>query len=225
MAHARADSGNNPPPKRRKLNGAAPDANPPAEPHESSSSDELAATSDYEMEERRRASWSARKATANRPKHNVKSHSPSGSDSPDELSMATDVLWGRKSPAKEEPPAHSEQEENNGEENQQEIEDTKVETEDLTPLQGETTNDSHSPDAPNADPPEKLPTPEPAPPPPPPKPDHVNYVQKHILKGHLRGVSAVKFSPDQTMLASGGTLTNMSLHLRHYKSIRILTGL
>lgn len=44
----------------------------------------------------------------------------------------------------------------------------------------------------------------PSPPPPPPKPDRLYYKEKFILKGNLRGVSAVQFSPDGSMIASCG---------------------
>jgi COMPASS component SWD3 len=52
---------------------------------------------------------------------------------------------------------------------------------------------------------DRSPTPVPPPaPPPPPKPEKLTYQQKFLLRGHLRGVSAVKFSPDSTMIATGG---------------------
>ena len=47
-------------------------------------------------------------------------------------------------------------------------------------------------------------TPVASPPPPRPKPERLNYRQKSILRGHLRGVSAVQFSRDGSMIASGG---------------------
>ncbi|KAF7712757.1 Uncharacterized protein PECH_007330 [Penicillium ucsense] len=36
------------------------------------------------------------------------------------------------------------------------------------------------------------------------KPERLNYKEKFVLRGHLRGVSAVQFSPDCSMIASGG---------------------
>lgn len=225
MARTRADTGNNPPPKRRKLNGTTDDAEAPAAVRESSSSDELAATSDYEIEERHGDSRSAKKVTENRRQYKRQSHGQSGSESPDKLSMDADALWSRnardQSRAKdEEELAHPDHEDD---ENQQEIAETKVEPEDLPPAQGDINGDPESSEAHTAEPSEKLPTPEPSPPPPPPKPDHVNYVQKHLLKGHLRGVSAVKFSPDQTMLASGGMFLQVSLHRRYQELMHMLT--
>ncbi|OKL61652.1 hypothetical protein UA08_03431 [Talaromyces atroroseus] len=203
MARSRADT-ENPPLKRRKLNGAASDATPnpqsPSHGSQSSSSDELAAASDYETEQRRKASWSAQKAVADRRQYKRQSNSPSVSDGPDELAMDADALWGREqSPAKEDEPANAADHQDNN----QETSDVKVDSGDLAPAQGDI-DSSESLDARTTEQPEQLPTPEPAAPPPPPKPDHINYVQKHLLKGHLRGVSAVKFSPDRTMLASGG---------------------
>lgn len=54
--------------------------------------------------------------------------------------------------------------------------------------------------------PDRSPTPVSQPPPPPPKPDKVEYRAKFLLRGHLRGVSAVRFSPDASMIASGGEI-------------------
>ncbi|EED22092.1 WD repeat protein [Talaromyces stipitatus ATCC 10500] len=209
MVRQRTDTGN-PPPKRRRLNSATDDQSDRESTHnESSSSDELAATSDYELE-RRRASWSAKKAVPSQRKYKNQSHSPNGADSPDELSMDADGPWNRNT--REQSPIKDE----SAESDQQTREE---EPGDYTPANGDTNNiesqDAHSPEQ------FEQPTSEPAPPPPPPKPDRVNYVQKHLLKGHIRGVSAVRFSPDRTMIASGGadgtlkvwdTLTGKLIH-------------
>lgn len=45
-------------------------------------------------------------------------------------------------------------------------------------------------------------TPTPPPPPPPPKPERLYYKEKLVLRGHQRGVAAVQFSPDGSMIAS-----------------------
>lgn len=205
MARPRADTAN-PPPKRRKLNDSAPDDQSGRESparDESSSSDELAATSDYELE-RRRASWSSKKAIANRRQYENRSHSPNGSDSPDELAMDADEPWKRNT--REESPTREELGESGHHSEGQEESDIKGEEPgDFTPANDDT-NNTESNDVSSPERFEQPPPCEPAPPPPPPKPDRVNYVQRHLLKGHLRGVSAVRFSPDRTMIASGGIL-------------------
>jgi COMPASS component SWD3 len=208
MARPRADTAN-PPPKRRKLNDSAtedPSERDSPARDESSSSDELAATSDYELE-RRRASWSAKKSIANRRQYKNQSHSPNGSDSPDELSMVADGPWKRNT--REQSPTKDESAESDHHAENREETDMKEESGDFTPVNGDT-NNTGSKDAKSPGQFEQPPS-EPAPPPPPPKPDRVNYVQKHLLKGHLRGVSAVRFSPDRTMIASGGTLSTVYL--------------
>lgn len=41
------------------------------------------------------------------------------------------------------------------------------------------------------------------------KPERLNYKEKFVLRGHLRGVSAVQFSPDCSMIASGSMYFTM----------------
>lgn len=41
-----------------------------------------------------------------------------------------------------------------------------------------------------------------------PKPERLNYKEKFFIKAHVRGVSAVKFSPDGSMICSGGMLVD-----------------
>lgn len=171
-----------------------------------SSSDELAAGSDHD-EERRRTSWSIQKAYP--PKRPYpRSRSFSGSESPDELAVDAEVYWrsrnrgrGRRSPSSHESEMMSEErygdeeeEEEEGEEGEEgeEQEDGDAEDEDE---EGEEEYSDRSP----------TPVP-PPPPPPPPKPDKLNYREKYLLRGHLRGVSAVRFSPGASMIASGGML-------------------
>jgi COMPASS component SWD3 len=207
MAGTQVDAGD-PAPKRRRLNDSAPavangQQSPANNESSPSSSDEHAATSDDAMEHRR-ASWSAKKTTPPRRQYNPQSKSPGGSDTAeDELAMNGDAFWNRnareQSPAKKAPTPLAEM---NGDDAQS---GDKMDAEPLTPALIEPNGDADS-RAISVEQPERIPTPEPVPPPPPPKPDHVNYVQKHVLKGHLRGVSAVKFSPDRTMIASGGML-------------------
>ncbi|KAL2012056.1 hypothetical protein VTN00DRAFT_4774 [Thermoascus crustaceus] len=100
---------------------------------------------------------------------------------------------------------------NDDENNEEEMQDVQQE-EDNQP--GEDSNNNSAPDHAER-------TPTPPPPPPPPKPERLNYKLRSILKGHLRGVSQVKFSPDGSMIASGGadcavkvwdTLTGKLIH-------------
>lgn len=44
------------------------------------------------------------------------------------------------------------------------------------------------------------------------KPERLNYKEKFVLRGHLRGVSAVQFSPDCSMIASGSMYFALRLH-------------
>ena len=51
---------------------------------------------------------------------------------------------------------------------------------------------------------------------PPSKPETLNYKEKYVLKAHLRGVSTVQFSPDCSMIASGGMLFPKVCHNAHF---------
>ncbi|PKY03106.1 WD40 repeat-like protein [Aspergillus campestris IBT 28561] len=154
-----------------------------------SSSDELAAGSDRDEAERRRASWSLQKVYPPQRPY-PRSRSYSGSESPDELAVDADVYWrtsrrGRGRPARSPTP-------------------TEV-SEDYQDDHRDQNMDGGVDDTPMADDYEdRSPTPVPPPPPVPPKPDKLEYRAKFLLRGHLRGVSAVKFSPDASMIASAG---------------------
>lgn len=201
------ENGNHPS-KRRRLNNGYADS------PMSSSSDELAATSDHEME-RRRASWSAKKAHTARRRSYRRSHSFSDSGSPDELAVDADTYWGRntreQSPSRNRSRSRSEsrssrsssQDESSPEQAKPEESaqgDDDAEEEARPRSEQHDQNDQHEQHS------ERIPSP-PPPPPPPPKPDHLNYKEKFLLKGHLRGVSAVQFSPDGSKIASGGTIS------------------
>ncbi|GES63517.1 WD repeat protein [Aspergillus terreus] len=153
-----------------------------------SSSDELAAGSDHDDAERRRASWNLQKTYP--PKRPYpRSRSYSGSESPDELTMDVDMYW--RSRNRTSPLGRASDEEARADDH----EDDAIHGDDDTEagVDGE---------APYTD---RSPTPvTPPPPPPPPKPEKLHYRPKFLLRGHLRGVSAVRFSPDATMIASGG---------------------
>lgn len=168
-----------------------------------SSSDELAAGSDHD-EERRRTSWSIQKAYP--PKRPYpRSRSFSGSESPDELAVDAEVYWrsrnrgrGRRSPSSHESEMMSE-ERYDDEEEEEEEEDAEGEEQEDGDAEDEGEEEGKYSD--------RSPTPvPPPPPPPPPKPGKLNYREKYLLLGHLRGVSAVRFSPGASMIASGGML-------------------
>ncbi|KAL2854467.1 WD40-repeat-containing domain protein [Aspergillus pseudoustus] len=187
------------PSKRRRLTPSPPPISSPAE----TSSDELAAGSDHDQE-RRRVSLNA--YPPKRPYQ--RSRSFSSSESPDELAMDADDYWRERNRRRGSSPwargsrgsrggARSDDESDGerGEEGEERDHDHENGTEvngDLDEMDtgmGEGYEDR---------------SPTPVPPPPPPKPDSVNYREKFLLRGHLRGVSAVKFSPDAGMIASGG---------------------
>ncbi|RAL01359.1 WD40 repeat domain-containing protein [Aspergillus ibericus CBS 121593] len=216
-------------PKRRRLDITPKAQNGFIHSPVESSSDELAAGSDHDEAERRRASWSIQKAyPPQRPYR--RSRSFSGSESPDELAVDAKEYWSarnrvRRSPS-EQPSAEPSSERYDEEEEEDDEEDDEPEAEaepDLEPeteLEPEPEAEPEQEDGADADVEEtemadgdvevdasyaeRSPTPVPQPPPPPPKPDKVNYHQKYLLRGHLRGVSAVRFSPDSSMIASGG---------------------
>lgn len=156
-----------------------------------SSSDELAAGSDHEGAERRRTSWNTvRHFTPQRPH-------PAGrryreSESPDELAVDAQEYWRssrtrRRSPSPiNRPSSHDAR--------------SQHESDALSERMGtEDHNHADRDDMSNR-------SDTPVPPPPPPKPERLNYKEKFVLRGHLRGVSAVQFSPDCSMIASAGTV-------------------
>lgn len=186
------------PPRNNTRN--APIVQSPAE----SSSDELAAGSDHD-EARRRTSWSIQKAYP--PKRPYpRSRSFSGSESPDELAVDAEEYWrssrrnrGRRSPSPvQDSDMMSERYGDDEEDMDEEAEDTDQQDEqevEAGDAEDEGDDGEYS---------DRSPTPVPPPPPPPPKPDRLNYKEKYLLRGHLRGISAVRFSPDASMIASGG---------------------
>ena len=239
------------PAKRRRVN---PSPSPSVDDRSiqspvESSSDELAAGSDRDEAERRRASWSLQKVYPPQRPY-PRSRSYSGSESPDELAVDADVYWrtsrrGRGRPARPArsptPTEVSEDYQDGDEEGQDEEQEEEPDEEQETEAIGrgdepdreepealgrgddvdddrdhhrerdrdhrDQTMDGGVDDTPMADDYEdRSPTPVPPPPPVPPKPDKLEYRAKFLLRGHLRGVSAVKFSPDASMIASGGAL-------------------
>ncbi|KKA23143.1 WD repeat protein [Rasamsonia emersonii CBS 393.64] len=203
------ENGNHPPKRRRLNNGYAGSPT-------SSSSDELAATSDHEME-RRRASWSAKKAYTARRRYNRRSHSFSDSGSPDELAVDADTYWGRNTREQSRSPSRSRSRSaSRSSRSSSQDDSTPEQAKPEESAQGD--DDAEEGSRPRS---EQQSERIPSPPPPPPKPDHLNYREKFLLKGHLRGVSAVQFSPDGSKIASGGadgalkvwdTLTGKLIH-------------
>ena len=209
--------------KRRRLDTTPKPQNGFIHSPVESSSDELAAGSDHDEAERRRASWSIQKAyPPQRPYR--RSRSFSGSESPDELAVDAKEYWsarnrGRSPSSPSEPSAEPSSErylDHDHDEAEEEEEDVAPEPgldPEIDPEQEdggaegdveETATAADGDVAVDQSFGERSPTPVPQPPPPPPKPDKVTYHQKYLLRGHIRGVSAVRFSPDSSMIASGG---------------------
>ncbi|GLA68758.1 WD domain protein [Aspergillus tubingensis] len=209
--------------KRRRLDTTPKPQNGFIHSPVESSSDELAAGSDHDEAERRRASWSIQKAyPPQRPYR--RSRSFSGSESPDELAVDAKEYWsarnrGRSPSLPSEPSAEPSSErylDHDHDEAEEEEEDVAPEPgldPEIDPEQEdggaegdveETATAADGDVAVDQSFGERSPTPVPQPPPPPPKPDKVTYHQKYLLRGHIRGVSAVRFSPDSSMIASGG---------------------
>jgi COMPASS component SWD3 len=156
-----------------------------------SSSDELAAGSEHDEAERRRASWTLHKGfTPQRPKKSGRHYSES--ESPDELAVDAGEYWrsSRKHNRHRSPSPNSRTSSRDG--SRRGSEDTLV---------GDTVGPDDQPrDADDWSGRSSTPVP----PPPPPRPDHLNYREKFVLHGHLRSVAQVEFSPDCTMIASAG---------------------
>jgi len=157
-----------------------------------SSSDELAVISEKNETTRRRTSWNVQKNfTPQRPNANDRRYSQSGS--PDELAVDAEEYWrssgNRRSPS----PINRHEHLNGGEtRSQDESDNDRTSNEDGTALDAMSRR-SNTPVPPVAG----LP----------PKPERLNYREKFVLRGHLRGVSAVQFSPDCSMIASAGMLS------------------
>ncbi|KXG50981.1 uncharacterized protein PGRI_065530 [Penicillium griseofulvum] len=173
-----------PKPRRRD-----PRAQSPAE----SSADELAAGSDHDEAERRRASWTMQKGfTPLRPQKTGRLYSES--ESPDELAVDADEYW-RSSRMRNRHRSPSPITPTNIRDDQSQSGLNDLAGDDMTGSDVEQDRDaekwSDRSDTPVATP---VAT----------KPEDVNYKEKFVMHGHLRGVSAVQFSPDCTMIASAG---------------------
>lgn len=166
-----------------------------------SSSDELAAGSEHDEAERRRASWNAQKNfTPQRP--NAKDRRYRETESPDELAINADEYW-RSSRNRRSPSPINRRDDLRSREGRSQDESDSLGG-DRTSNEGanhaETLDNSMS---------DRESTPVASVPGPPPKPERLNYREKFVLRGHLRGVSAVQFSPDCSMIASAGMLLRL----------------
>ncbi|KAJ5605698.1 hypothetical protein N7510_008479 [Penicillium lagena] len=151
-----------------------------------SSSDELAAGSEHDEAERRRASWTAQKVfTPQRSHHRKRPYQES--DSPDELAVDADDYWRSSRPDETRSPSPVNR-----------PDEIEGQSDDNMGGRAMNSEEGHAEDKTL----DRSATP--VPPPPPPKPERLNYKEKFVLKRHLRGVSAVQFSPDCSMIASGG---------------------
>ncbi|KAJ5160812.1 WD repeat protein [Penicillium canariense] len=158
-----------------------------------SSSDELAAGSNHQDTERRRASWTAQKNfTPQRPNHQERLYRES--DSPDELAVDADEYWrssrSRRSPSPINRPADSSSNEQSHGESDALSEDRMHNGDETDVPMHDNMSDRSPTPVPSVEAPHK--------------PERLNYKEKFVLRGHLRSVSAVQFSPDCSMIASGG---------------------
>lgn len=164
------------------------------------SSDELAAGSGHDDEDRRRTSWSVQKPKAYTPKRSYSHREPlSDSESPDELALDADIYWrrsGSRDPrrmrSRSRSSSRASRASRRSDRSPARDRDSRDRYADDDDDVGGRVNRSHAV--------ARTATPEP-----PPKPEWVNYREKYVLRGHLRGVSAVQFSPDGSMIASGST--------------------
>ncbi|CAI7664409.1 unnamed protein product [Penicillium glandicola] len=161
-----------------------PRAQSPAE----SSSDELAAGSEHDEAERRRASWTLQKGfTPQRPQQSGRLYSES--ESPDELALDADEYWRssrrHRSPSPiDRPSSHDDH--------------SQVGSDEIAEDAG--SDENQAGDADNWSDRSATPLASPVP----TKPVHLSYKEKFVMRGHMRGVSAVQFSPDCSMIASAG---------------------
>jgi COMPASS component SWD3 len=158
-----------------------------------SSSDELAAGSEHDEAERRRASWTIHKGfTPQRPQQQDRRYSES--ESTDELAVDANEYWRTsRTRRRSRSPVRPNRRVSESQESSEEPVDEDMES----------VNEQEAPGDAGAWSDRSA---TPVPPPPPPKPDHLNYKEKFVMRSHIRGVSAVQFSPDCTMIASAGML-------------------
>lgn len=189
--------------KRRRLDDAISEA----------SSDELGgANSDIE---RRRASWvkqmqnSAYKPSprAYQPARREAEHH-SESESPDELAadVTTPSYWHRTRISSQTPRPQMRSRRMSRQSRREEGVEGGYEDGDGAGFASDDESRAESMDDQSMRSPTPRPMSPPPPPPPPPKPERLYYKEKFVLKGHYRGVSTAKFSPNGSMIASCGGL-------------------
>lgn len=175
-----------------------------------SSSDELATGSDHDEAERRRTSFTIQKnLTPQRPNHQKRRYRES--ESSDELAVDAGEYWRssrshQRSPSPINRPADISHAEHSHDESDR-----------LSDHIGNRDDGHTGPRDYGSD---RSPTPVPPAALPPPKPEHLDYREKFVLRGHIRGISAVQFSPDCSMIASAGMLLSHVSTIAQY----ILTG-
>ncbi|KAF3387405.1 WD repeat-containing protein 5 [Penicillium rolfsii] len=159
-------------------------------PASSSSSDELAAGPEVDESELRRSSWTKHKSfTPQRPTHQERQYRESQSS--DELAGDADDYWRDSRDRRSRSPNDRHTDSSSNDRPQGKSDEDRMSDDDET-LAPDRDNMSDRPSTP-------VPSVEA-----PSKPERLNYKEKFVLRGHLRGVSAVKFSPDCSMIASGG---------------------
>lgn len=162
-----------------------------------SSSDELATGSDHDEAERRRTSFTIQKnLTPQRPNHQKRRYRES--ESSDELAVDAGEYW-RSSRSHQRSPSPI----NRPADTNSHAEHSHDESDRLSDRIGNRDNEHTGARDDGSD---RSPTPVPPAALPPPKPEHLDYREKFVLRGHIRGISAVQFSPDCSMIASAGML-------------------
>ncbi|OOQ84434.1 Protein will die slowly [Penicillium brasilianum] len=154
-----------------------------------SSSDELAAGPEIDESKLRRGSWSNQKTfSPKRPKHEAKEYRES--ESSDELAGDAENYWRGSRNRRSRSPIdrHADSSSNDRSHGGSDEDRMSNGDETLAPERDDTSDRSPTP----------MPSVEA-----PLKPERLNYKEKFVLRGHLRGVSAVQFSPDCSMIASG----------------------
>ncbi|WEW58067.1 WD domain protein [Emydomyces testavorans] len=180
------------PSKRRRLDHASHS--------QESSSDELGANSDVE---RRRASWLKQVRTtyqSPRPyKATPRQTMHSDSESPDELAADHHhAYWRRHHSTQRRGTRSTSRDSCRSDRSRREDRDDDDDDDEVDESSEDESGDENMQQQP-IDRAVRVRTPTP---PPPPKPERLNYREKMVLRGHQRGVSAVQFSPDGSMIAS-----------------------